>query len=90
MSKLTRWNGSDKPSEAVFFTVHYADGTNVEVKDGVLFSVNDNDTMDIHIGVSRAWQLFGVRLCLEDCIKKLGLWELYQRYMTNMEKEAQA
>lgn len=90
MGKLTRWNGNDKPSENVFFTVHYADGTSEDVKCGVLFTLNDNDTMDVHIGVDKGYQLFGVRLCLEDCIRKLGLMEMYRKYLENMGKEDEA
>lgn len=90
MSKLTRWNGSDKPSENISFTVHYADGTSKDLKCGVLFSIDDNDRMDVHIGVDKAWQLFGIMVCLEECIRKIGLWDLYQKYMKDMEKEAQA
>ena len=76
-----RWDRKTKTTEKLTFTLHYADGTSVEIDKGVLFSVNENGTMDVHIGVDKAWQLFGVARCLKACIEGLGLSELFKQYL---------
>lgn len=75
-----KWNRETKTTENLTFTVHYADGTSAEIDRGVLFSIGDDDTMDIHIGISKAWELFGVARCLSEYITKNGLGDLFRLY----------
>ena len=76
-----------KTSENITFTIHYADGTSVDVKDGVLFTVNDNNTMDLHVGVSKLWQLFGVYLCFMEFLTVNNLIEIFGEYVENFMKQ---
>ena len=76
-----RWDGKTKTTEKLTFTLHYADGTSAEIDKGVLFSVNKAGTMDIHIGVDKAYELFGVVRCLTACIDNMGLSGLFREYL---------
>lgn len=76
-----KWDGQTKTTKKLTFTLNYADGTSAEIDEGVLFSVNADGTMDIHIGVDKAWKLFGVARCLAACIESLGLGEKFRRYL---------
>lgn len=79
-----RWNGTTKPSENVTFTINYADGESVEVKQGVLFTVDDDDRMDIHVGVDKAYMIFGIYFCLMEYIDKIGLSDKFKSYYYDM------
>lgn len=81
---IKRWNGISKRTDNMTFTIHYDDGTSAEVKDGVLFTVNDSDTMDVHVGVGKKWQLFGVYLSFMELIGRMGLQEDFDAYMDQM------
>jgi hypothetical protein len=81
---IKRWNGLSKRTDNMTFTIHYDDGTSTEVKDGVLFTVNDMDTMDVHVGVGKKWQLFGVFLSFTELIRRMGLEEEFDEYMNQM------
>ena len=83
---IRRWNGNTKLSKEIAFTIHYADGTSVDVKDGVLFTVNDNNTMDIHIGVKEHWKLFGVYFCFMEFITVNNLIESFRKYIYHFMK----
>lgn len=83
ITDIRKWNGSTKLSKEITFTIHYADGTSVDVKDGVLFTVNDNNTMDIHIGVKERWKLFGVYLCFMEFLTVNNLIESFGKYIDN-------
>ena len=81
---IRRWNGLSKRTDNMTFTIHYDDGTSTEVKDGVLFTVNDMDTMDVHVGVGKKWQLFGVYLSFMELIGRMGLQEEFDSYINQM------
>lgn len=87
MSKVVRWNGKDKPDKNLEFTIHYSDGTSERIKDGVLFTVNDNHTMDIHVGVKELWKLFGVYLCFMDFLTRNKLISVFDDYLKTMMKQ---
>lgn len=81
MQEIKRWNGRTKTTEELTFTLHYADGTEEQVKDGVLFTINDENTMDIHVGVNKVWQLFGIYICFMNFLEKNGLLDLFDKYI---------
>ena len=85
---IKRWNGVSKRTDNMTFTIHYDDGTSTEVKDGVLFTVNDSDTMDVHVGVGKKWQLFGVFISFVELIKRMGLEEEFGDYVNEMALQA--
>ena len=73
-----RWDEKTKLTDKLTFELHYADGTSAMIEKGVLFSIDSNDTMSIHVGVNKAWQLFGVARCLKEFIESIGLGELFE------------
>lgn len=42
-----------KATENLTFTIHYEDGSEKEVKEGVLFGFNNDNTIDVHIGTNK-------------------------------------
>lgn len=80
-----KYDGKTKITKNLTFTLHYADGTSAEIERGILFSVDDEDKMDIHVGVSELWALFGVDLCLQEFIHDHGLDEEFLEYMIQMD-----
>lgn len=76
-----KWDGKTKTTEKLTFTLNYADGTKAEIDKGVLFSVDDDGLMDVHVGVDKLWQLFGVARCLSELVAKMGMTELFRRYL---------
>lgn len=87
MQDIERWNGETKMTENLTFTLHYADGTEEQVKDGVLFTINDENTMDIHVGVNELWQLFGIYICFMNFLEKAGMFDLFDQYMEQMARK---
>jgi len=81
IGKPESWDGKTKTTDKLTFTVHYADGTSAGIEEGVLFSINQDQTMDIHIGVDRAWKLFGCARCLVKYIDSIGLGDLFKKYL---------
>lgn len=78
------YGGQTKTTDNLTFTLNYADGTHLNVEKGILFSLDDNDRMDIHVGISKAYQLFGVYLCLKEVIDRMGLTSLFNAYVHDM------
>lgn len=78
------YGGQTKTTDNLTFTLNYADGTHLNVEKGILFSLDDNDRMDIHVGISKAYQLFGVYLCLKGFIDGMGLTSLFNKYVHDM------
>lgn len=83
-NQIEKYDGETKASDDLTFTLNYSDGTKKLVDEGVLFSINSEETMDIHIGVDKAWKLFGVQLCLNDFIKGIGLEKQFEKYLDEM------
>lgn len=76
-----QWDEKTKLTDKLTFELHYTDGTSAMIEKGVLFSINRDNTMSIHVGVDKAWQLFGAARCLTDFIEAMGLGELFKQYL---------
>ena len=84
---VNKYDGEDKICNDLTFTLNYSDGTKALVDRGILFSLGDDDRMYIHLGVSKAWEVFGVARCLNDFIKICGMEDLFEKYLRAMEAE---
>lgn len=82
---IRKYNGEDKICNDLTFTLNYSDGTKALVDRGILFSIRDDDRMDMHLGTSKAWEVFGVARCLNEFIKACGMEDLFEKYMRSME-----
>lgn len=81
------YKGETIPTNKLTFTLNYGNGTKKHVERGVLFSIGEDDTMYIHIGVETDWELFGTVLCLTDFIDRCGMTERFKNYIDNMVKK---
>ena len=84
---MTDRGGGISTTDGITFTIHYSDGTSVDVKDGVLFAQNGSGAMNVHVGVDEKWQLFGVYLSFFELLARVNLLADFDEYITLAAKE---
>lgn len=62
------------------FAVLYADGTDKQVDEGVLFEFEDNDII-LHLGTNRVACIFSIAEALSEFISDAGLGEAFKAYL---------
>lgn len=82
-----KYSGETKITENLTFTLNYADGEKAEVEKGVLFSIDDDEKMDIHIGAGKAYEIFGVYFCFMEFLTRSGLINLFDGYVEQMMRD---
>lgn len=72
-----------KATENLTFTTHYEDGSKKEIKEGVLFGFNNDNTIDVHIGTNKPEAIAALVPASIEMISTLGITHMVENQLIN-------
>lgn len=72
-----------KATENLTFTLHYTDGSEKKIKEGVLFSFNNDNSIEAHIGTNKPEAVAALVPASIEIVRELGITHIVENQLIN-------